>query len=364
MKHALMTYLAKGKLYKNIGDYIQSVAAGQFLRHDVYIEREHLHEYEGEKTKVIMNGWFMHYPKNFPPSESIEPLFVSFHINPKAKDELLSEKTVAYLKRHAPIGCRDHHTAEILQQRGVSAYFSGCLTLTLGETYKNIPAERDGKVYIVDPFILLEKSRAAKVRIMLHFLKHARAVLRIARKIKRSNWKKADRLASAKILLYAAFFHKAYASKFDQKLLLDAEYITHVVLEPQFKTEEQKFQYADTLLRKYSKASLVITSKIHCALPCTAMGTPVIFVNHPKLDPDTALSGGRLEGLLDLFNVLEYRKQSLKPSEGFNPGKGKIDLSTPVPIKRGHLEHSQKLVKLCREFARDDWQKPQPVEAA
>ncbi|WP_264821067.1 polysaccharide pyruvyl transferase family protein [Acinetobacter schindleri] len=33
------------------------------------------------------------------------------------------------------------------------------------------------------------------------------------------------------------------------------------------------------MLEKYSTAKLVITSRIHCALPCLAMGTPVIYIN-------------------------------------------------------------------------------------
>src|SRR5690606_9691768 len=35
-----------------------------------------------------------------------------------------------------------------------------------------------------------------------------------------------------------------------------------------------------SLLEKYCKAALVITTKIHCALPCLAMGAKVIMI-HP-----------------------------------------------------------------------------------
>ena len=41
----------------NIGDYIQAVAASQFLsKTDTYIERERLSSYRGEPVKMILNG--------------------------------------------------------------------------------------------------------------------------------------------------------------------------------------------------------------------------------------------------------------------------------------------------------------------
>ena len=39
----------------NIGDYIQALASRQFLpKIDSYIEREHLKDYDGDKTNMIM----------------------------------------------------------------------------------------------------------------------------------------------------------------------------------------------------------------------------------------------------------------------------------------------------------------------
>lgn len=67
----------------NIGDYIQSLAAKQFLNNQdpILISREALNEYDGEQVKLIMNGWFLMNGENFPPSEKITPLLVSHHIN-------------------------------------------------------------------------------------------------------------------------------------------------------------------------------------------------------------------------------------------------------------------------------------------
>ena len=63
---------AMGK--QNLGDFIQSLAAKQFLPHvDEYINREELSEYNGKPVKMIMNGWYMMRPENWPPSEVIDP---------------------------------------------------------------------------------------------------------------------------------------------------------------------------------------------------------------------------------------------------------------------------------------------------
>ena len=44
---------------------------------------------------------------------------------------------------------------------------------------------------------------------------------------------------------------------------------------------DSAFKHAESLLEKYCEASLVVTTKIHCALPCLAMGVTVILI-HPN----------------------------------------------------------------------------------
>ena len=136
----------------NVGDYVQSLAARQFLPQvDQYMNREKLGEYRGEKIKLIMNGWFTHNIHHWVPSDEIDPLFVSFHLNSTAAPFMLTDKGIAYLKKHEPIGCRDKFTVQILEEKGIKAYFTGCLTLTL-DNYKVDDSERGDDIYIVDPF--------------------------------------------------------------------------------------------------------------------------------------------------------------------------------------------------------------------
>src|SRR4051794_26866989 len=114
MKNSLLIYKAKGK-WKNIGDYIQSVAAEQYTGRDVvFVEREHLHEYSGEPIKLIMNGWYMHIPENWPPSKDIVPLLTSIHMTPNIGERMLTEGGIEYLKKHGPVGCRDKGTELLL----------------------------------------------------------------------------------------------------------------------------------------------------------------------------------------------------------------------------------------------------------
>ena len=67
----------------NIGDYVQALAARQYFPNiDILLDRDNdLASYQGEEVRMIMNGWFMDHPENFPPSHQIKPLLISFHIN-------------------------------------------------------------------------------------------------------------------------------------------------------------------------------------------------------------------------------------------------------------------------------------------
>jgi hypothetical protein len=66
----------------NIGDYIQSIAAEQFLpKVDTHIDRDELSYYDGEPVKMIMNGWWHFNKGNELPSSKITPLWTSCHIS-------------------------------------------------------------------------------------------------------------------------------------------------------------------------------------------------------------------------------------------------------------------------------------------
>jgi hypothetical protein len=53
-----------------------------------------------------------------------------------------------------------------------------------------------------------------------------------------------------------------------------------------------KTRLANTLLDVYARAKLVITTRLHCALPCLALGTPVVFL-HERYAEDRRFDGLR-----------------------------------------------------------------------
>ena len=217
----------------NLGDDVQTIAQMQFIPKGagtIIVDRENLHK-EKRRCNVIMNGWWMHNDSNFPPHPNINPLYVAFHIEKKG---LVSPKAVEHYKKHEPIGCRDLHTTNLLKKKGVDAYFSGCLTLTLRNPFSN-PA-RD-KIYVVDAHL------SSKVTYP---------------------WGSNDLL-----------------QKLVPKSIRDqAEYIEHEIPDWLDKDDmHARQQYVeDNLLKKYASAKLVITSRLHCALPCVAYNTPVIVL--------------------------------------------------------------------------------------
>ena len=101
----------------------------------IWLERDSTHMQDVPttgKVYVIANAWYMHKSNNryqFPFASWVHPIFSSVHI---AKQELLEQPgAVEYLRKYGPIGCRDTHTERLLLNLNIPSYFSGCLTFTL-----------------------------------------------------------------------------------------------------------------------------------------------------------------------------------------------------------------------------------------
>ena len=230
----------------NLGDNIQTIAVEQFLPHiDKRFPIDTINQIrENDKYLLVMNGWFTPKPQNWPPSESIVPIFFGFHIrNDKhAQKLLLNERSINYFKCHEPIGCRDKETANMLSKKGIKSYYSKCLTLTFPK--RELEPQSD-KIFLVD------------------------------------------------------INEDIPIPKFIEQV---ATRITHTV--PHVYSEELKFAMAKQLLNIYRKeARLVITRRLHCALPCIAFGIPVVFLTD---DPNDY----RISLLKDL-NVKIYKRPNI-----------------------------------------------------
>lgn len=318
MRYGLLSY-EEGSHFYNLGDNIQSLAARQYLpRVDLLLNRERLAQYDGPPVKLIMNGWFTHDPSRWVPAPAIIPHFVSFHVNSSAADRMLSPRGVEYLRRHGPIGCRDHHTVGLLRDKGIEAYFSGCLTLTLSGHVA--PSPRREETILVDPFFnlpSLEKITASPKS----FLRGLAGgdILRLGRRRRLLR-----RGLSGDLLDRMA--------RVTQELRAGRE------------DDAQKFHRAEACLARYAHARLVITSRIHCALPCLAMGTPVVFLNAFDSIVDTC----RFDGLLDLFNRIDFDLDGV-PKANFGaicPWDGIMAPENP----RRHIPLAAALRESCSRF--------------
>ena len=269
MLYGLLTYSAvRGRI--NLGDYIQSIAARQFLpRVDVLLNRDRLARYEGPPVKVILNGWFAHKPETWVPSPSVIPHFVSFHVSPSAADRMLSRAGLQYLMRHGPIGCRDRYTVELLHSRGVDAYFTGCLTLAL-QPPPGLPKGRS-EMLAVDPLVNLPSLR-----------KCLQSPRDIARSILRGD------------LLHLGRRDRLMRSALDHTLRSRLVCMTHEYRVTD-SAHDAAIKLAGDCLQRYARARLVITSRLHCALPCLALGTPVLFLDAYARMADTCRFGGLRE---------------------------------------------------------------------
>jgi Polysaccharide pyruvyl transferase len=207
----------KYALSRNLGDEVQSLAVAQHVNvaQILYVDRDKLNSYDGEPCVVVMNGWFSKSPENFPPSDKITPIFFGFHMIDRAVETY--RRHVDYFKKHEPIGCRDESTAAILRSWGVVAYFSGCATMTFP---KRLTSGFANTSFAID----IDKRS---------FVKPLRKVFQFGTQ-------------DASVELFSA------KTKLDlTKELLDI-----------YKT----------------RAKLIVTSRIHCAMPCAAMGIPVLYV--------------------------------------------------------------------------------------
>jgi hypothetical protein len=223
----------------NIGDDIQTIAAINFLKKKgiteySYVDREKLSDYDDEPITLIMNGWFIHNINKFPPSNKITPVFISVHVD----NESLIKKNIDYFKKYQPIGCRDESTINLFNKYGIDAYFTGCLTLLFDDV-----KEKTGGKYLVD------------VNTKCNYVPNI---------------------------------------KIDKSKYNDFEIIEHDI--NSCENLENRMKFANKLLIKYKHAELVITTRLHCILPCRAFNTNAIFIHKNYMnDP-------RFTGLKHIIN--------------------------------------------------------------
>lgn len=256
MKPAVLDYPRSD----NLGDYVQTIAAKMMLSEvPISIDREKLNSYSETPVCLIMNGWFMENPKNWPPSTRITPLFVSFHINPTVAKQMTSTASIAYMKRYEPIGCRDLYTTELLISKGIKAYFSGCLTLTLKRDFFLKDTNQPKSILVIsvlerlNPKRVKWKNNGNLVHLGSQLLKYPFKNIKYQRAMRRVN---------------------RFLMTQPESVIKRSQIISNPNISP-----AQKETLAMEQLQAIASAKLVITSRIHSALPAIAMGIPVLFLS-------------------------------------------------------------------------------------
>lgn len=148
----------------NLGDDLQAMAAASHMPYiDTLINRDALNRAPlTEPHLCMMSSWFLVKNYRKAPVPALSPVFFSFCLG---RDQLLDYEWKDYLKKHAPIGCRDLNTVAKLQAAGIDAFFTGCLTLFMGRQFTPIPeSERKGILFVDVPECVIEKQIPAHIR--------------------------------------------------------------------------------------------------------------------------------------------------------------------------------------------------------
>lgn len=273
----------------NLGDDIQSYATMQHLpRVDYIIERENMSAFvpnDRNKVAVIMAGWFLYSHLNWPPSPYIYPLNVSMHFdtyyskylgNSLEKNMVLEGYGAQWLNSNGPVGVRDYFTLNLLSGFGINSYFSGCITTTL----KKFP-----DVTKHDEIIAVDISKQ-----MTEYVK---------------------RHSNKKVTV------KTHKLKMESLPL------------------KERFLLVEKYLKLYQGASLVITSRLHAALPCLAFGTPVLFIKDTKFF-------NRIGTYMPYVHS-EFEDNILRSSFHY-------DFDNPPSNPSRHLDMQSSLNSICNDF--------------
>lgn len=240
MKIAYLKY-RKGLLpnrkerFMNLGDTLQSLAVYEALKRIgfpeekiITIDRFKVEDYHGEACILIINGvenyeYFVYSDTLIPKYSPIKPIYTSLHIN-----RPLRQFEIEGLRFNQPVGCRDEGTMRLLTQFGIHCYLSGCITLTLPKREEN---GKQDKVFFVDIADSLREHIPAEL---------SKNAIELTQIVKMSSLSKDNRI-----------------------------------------TEEETSWYNETaynqLYRIRDEARLVVTSRLHIASPCIAMGVPVVL---------------------------------------------------------------------------------------
>lgn len=273
MKYAIISYESKklrldGTDRINIGNLIQTIAVENLLKgfgvtDYVKLSINDVNSWPcDEELVLLVYGWnsfsdLTQFERlKIPFGSNVYPIFCGFNL----ETPYIPEDAKEYFDKYGPIGCRDEGTFNRLCQKGIDAYISGCFTALLPQREKNVIEQT--KIYFVDaPKELYE-------------------------------------FVPKEIMCKAEFETNMY-------------HITRTCGSERITEEEMEicYQYANERLCDMAKyACLVVTSRLHIASPCVAMGIPVILA---KKNIDKRFAW--LDKYIPLYSFSEWHKINWNP---------------------------------------------------
>jgi Exopolysaccharide biosynthesis protein len=240
----------------NLGDNIQTIAALQYLpRVDYWVDRDTGANSSSKKLIVIYNGWFNEFFWRTLP-ENIDPIFISFHLEYETHS---NEKDYENLfEKHSA----SRNVENFKRMKGIV----GCRDIYT----MNYLRSNDINSYFSGCLTLtLDTPKVSKT----------------------------DRVLVVDVDITIPWI-KCIKNTFARSQITNS------------KTNEEKLKEAEELLKDIASSRLVITSRLHTALPSIAFKVPVIFVNKNMEDC-------RFEGLVDKIPFTTGEKCPIEDIETF-----------------------------------------------
>lgn len=181
-------------------------------------------------------------------SDKIIPVFLGLCV----LQDNYSEQDVQYFKRYEPIGCRDKHTLTVMRHHGILAYLNTCMSVGFPKRVFEENLNKRNKIICID-------------------------------------------------------VNETLKSKIPQELLKNCEFLSHTFYQNEFEGTAEEL--CKKMYNKYiNEARLIVTTRIHAALPCAAAGLPVIFA---KDKFSYRFSG--IDRLLKIYTLDEYDNINWNP---------------------------------------------------
>jgi len=246
----------------NIGDYLKFLTIDYVydlmgIKDVVYLTPKECMDYAGEA--LILPTFFLPGIKNgsINISNKITPIILSLSLPSVSyqfdADSFFSKhENVQYLLKHSPIGCRNEYTYNLLTEHGVPAYIAGCLTVVFPKRENVNPT----KVVLVD----------TPLELLPYIPK--------------------DMLMNCEVTTQQYYFSNEEVTDYRQI----------------FNFVRDRYDYIK------NNATIVITSRLHVAMPCIAYGIPVILARD-FVDQRFSF----IEKYIPIYNKTQYHEINWNP---------------------------------------------------